>query len=48
MQLPRDMQHSWNKMYKKYSADTVIYVFAKRHVEQYYLILSYHIHPIQT
>ena len=24
MQLPRDMQHSWNKMYKKYSADTVI------------------------
>jgi hypothetical protein len=24
MQLPRDMQHSWNKMYEKYSADTVI------------------------
>jgi hypothetical protein len=24
MQLPRDMQHSWNKMYEKFSADTLI------------------------
>ena len=46
MQLPRDMQHSWNKMYRKYSADTVICIFAKRWLEQYYL--NYHIHPIQT
>ena len=29
MQLPRDMQHSWNKMYKKYSADTVICIRKK-------------------
>jgi hypothetical protein len=40
------MQQSWNKIYKKYSADTVyICIFAKRWLEQY---LNYHIHPIQT
>jgi hypothetical protein len=29
MQLPRDMQHSWNKMYEKYSVDTVICIRKK-------------------
>jgi hypothetical protein len=29
MQLPKDMQHSWNKMYKKYSADTAICIRKK-------------------
>jgi hypothetical protein len=29
MQLPRDMQHSWNKMYQKYSTDTVICIRKK-------------------
>ena len=30
MQLPRDMQHSWNKMYEKFSADTVICIRPKK------------------